>query len=271
MLDEYRHSYEECADIIKEWRNKSVTDLCNSYITCDDPNLTEGYLSAIICKYWNVISRSYYAQKFIIASPEDVYEWVLEGILNALNRRPWIDPSNSLYQDEEGPDKAIKVCIYSAKINFFNANNYDKRSIIKHSLSLDELIENTSDDYYLPCFDKSPFIEMYMYEKVRKMFNEYDYFSAFLLDSIVSVDVFSDISHQRFYELSHRKLIKHLRHLSDRYCKIFSDTYGLDFIEVKKAAEFISNLDSNRMNRNIINLLFLLRQDKELVDYIKGQ
>lgn len=273
MLDEYKASYEECANLISNWKTQTITDLANEYVRRNELNdlLSEAYLSAIICRYWNVISKSYYKQLVIIATPEDIYEWMLDGILDALKFHVWLDPNNKLYNDPLGADKAIKVCIGSARINFFNSMNYEKRKINKFIVSLEELQENSSDSFYIPYIDKSSFIDLYVYDKVRKFFIDYDYFSAFLLDSIVSADVFSNLSKNQFYELSVRKLIKHLRNLSDEYCSVFSNLYDIDLEKVKKAAQFIKNLSKDRMKRNIINLLFILKNDKELIDYIKDR
>ena len=274
MLDEYKKSYEECASIIKDWKKLSALELCSKYIDTKDNNsdLSESYLSAIILKYWHIISRTYFSQKVKIATEEDVYNWFIEGILAAVNTHCWTDPKNSLYQDELGPEKAISVCIYSAKLNFFEALNYDKRKIHKFSYSLDELEENSSDGYYFPYHDKTPYMEMYMYKKIRSLFEQYNYFTAFLLDAIVNVDVFSkniDGSGD-VYRLSDRKLIKHLRNIDNRYIQIFSNTYDLDKKEIKQGADFIKNLDSNRMHKNIVNLLFVLKHDKELINYLRS-
>lgn len=274
MLDDYRKSYEECANIIPDWKKLSTIQLCSKYIESKDSNstLVESYLSAIILKSWNIIPRIYYAQKIKIASEEDVYNWFIEGVLAAIDTHCWTDPDNALYGDSRGPEKAISVCIYSAKLNFFEALNYDKRKISKFSYSLEELEENSSDGYYFPYFDKTPFMEMYMYKKVRQLFEEYDYFTAFLLDAIVNVDVFSKNidGSKNVYQLSDRKLIKHLRNIDDRYVEIFCNTYNLDLNEVKQGAEFISNLDSGRMHKNIINILFVLKHDKDLINYLRS-
>lgn len=32
MLDDYKRSYEECANLIKDWKSISSIDLCNNYI-----------------------------------------------------------------------------------------------------------------------------------------------------------------------------------------------------------------------------------------------
>ena len=109
-----------------------------------------------------------------------------------------------------------------------------------------------------------------MYDRVRKLFFDKSYFSAFLLDSIVNADVFSKEEDSKTYQLSYRKLIGHLRHLDESYCRIFSDTYDLDYNEVRECSEFIANLSVDRMKRNIQNLLFILSNDKELIKYIKS-
>ena len=274
MLDEYKKSYEECANIVKDWKKLSPLELCSKYIDAkeNNSNLTESYLSAIILKYWHIISRTYYAQKVKLATEEDVYCWFIEGVLAAVNTHCWTDPKNSLYQDALGHEKAISVCVYSAKLNFFEALNYDKRKVHKFSYSLDELEENSSDGYYFPYHDKTPYMEMYMYKKIRSLFFEYDYFTAFFLDAIVNVDVFSKNidGSGNSYQLSDRKLIKHLRNIDSRYIQIFSNTYDIDKNEVKQGADFIKNLDSNRMHKNIVNLLFVLKHDKELINYLRS-
>ena len=113
-------------------------------------------------------------------------------------------------------------------------------------------------------------MKMYMYQKIRKMFLDYDYFSAFLLDAIVNVEVFSKENNTDFVTLSKRKLIKHLRNIDDRYIKVFSNLYDLDEKDVAEATKFIKNLPPERMIRNIVNLLFLLKHDKELINYIRN-
>ena len=272
MLDEYKKSYEELANFIDDWKKKSSQELCQLYI--DNLNINkykaECYLSALICRYWYIISRTYYAQRVKIASQETVYDWFIEGLYNAVKHHVWTNPNNSLYNDNNAVEKAISVCIYSVKLNYFQSLEYDKRKVGKFSLSLEELQENASDNYYLPYSDKSPYMEMYMQDKVKNLFNNYDYFSAFLLDAIVNSDVFIKEKDDTCYSLSIRKLIKYLRNIDNRYIKIFSNLYNLKEEEVRKASDFIKNLSSDRMIRNINNLLFVLKHDKELITYLKS-
>ncbi|MBO7697142.1 MAG: hypothetical protein J6Y28_04630 [Acholeplasmatales bacterium] len=57
MLDDYKRSYEECANLIKDWKSISSIDLCNNYIKNlnTDSNKAQSYLSAVICRYWYII------------------------------------------------------------------------------------------------------------------------------------------------------------------------------------------------------------------------
>ena len=86
MLDEYKQLYKENADLIKNWRKLSKTELCNKYVEAVNNNDAnqESYLSAVIYSFWYIIRRSYYAQQFKLASEEDVYSWYIDGVLCAL-------------------------------------------------------------------------------------------------------------------------------------------------------------------------------------------
>ena len=271
MLDDYKRNYIECANLVDNWKQLDINTLGQRYLEaleCNDDMYINAYLSAIVLKYWRLIQSSYYSQKVRLASEEDVYEWVLEGILDALEHHVWTDVNNSLYGDENAVDKAINVCIYSSKLNFFKSLDYEKRRINKYSISLDEIQENASDDYFLPYFDKSPYAQIYLSDRIKTLFKGYNYFSAFLLDAIINADVFIN-EKDNAYRLSNRKLIGHLRSIDDNYCKIISDTYDVDFKEVKQAAAFVKNIDTDRMARNIENLLRLFRYDKSFIKYLK--
>lgn len=258
--------------MIPGWKKLSKLELCNKYVESVQNNdgLQDSYLSAIICTFWYIIRRTYYAQQFKLASEDDVYNWFIDGLLCALNEHVWLNPDNKLYNDSSGPEKAISVCIYSAKLNFFEALNCQKRKISKDSLSLDELLENTSDGYYLPYYDSEQYKDSYLYKLVLKFFNSKDYFTAFLLDALVNVDVFSRPAKNEPYQLSNRKLIKHLRTLYNNYCELFSQIYNLSLNDVKTAASYINNLTVDRMSRNITNVLFMLSKDKQLKLYARS-
>jgi len=68
---------------------------------------------------------------------EDTYQWVVDGILYALQHRKWLDPNNKLYTDPDGPDKVINRKIKCIRINHLISENRDKRKVHVNLLSLD--------------------------------------------------------------------------------------------------------------------------------------
>lgn len=86
------------------------------------------YFSAIILNYWNKI-YSLQSNTYLTASLEDTYQWVVDGILYALEHRKWLDPNNKLYTDPDAPDKVINRRIKCARINHLIAQNRVKRKV----------------------------------------------------------------------------------------------------------------------------------------------
>ena len=112
MLTEMKKIYSDQADMIEGWKDKSKTELCNLYIQNEnDEMLRNCYFSAIILNYWNKI-YTLQANTYLTATLEDTYQWVVDGILYALEHRKWLDPNNKLYTDPDAPDKVInrRIC-----------------------------------------------------------------------------------------------------------------------------------------------------------------
>lgn len=93
-----------------------------------DKGKSNSYFSAIVLKYWNKI-YSLYANTYLTATPEDAYNWVIEGIMYALKNRKWKDPNNKLFTDPNGPDKVINRKIKCLRINHLTSQNRYKRKI----------------------------------------------------------------------------------------------------------------------------------------------
>ena len=107
MLDEIKSTYLEQAALIPNWKSMTKTELCNLYIDNENNSyLRDRYLSAIILKYWPKI-YSLYSNTYLTATYDDVYNWVVEGILYALKHRRWLEKDSNIYNDPDGPDKAI--------------------------------------------------------------------------------------------------------------------------------------------------------------------
>lgn len=271
MLDEYKNIYRKQASFIDGWEDISRSELCRKYIeNVDNKDLAESYLSAIIYKFWNVAEHNYFTQSAQkIATPQDCYDWNIEGILYALKKHVWDNPDNELYNDPNGPEKALNVTIYSQKLNFYNSLKTYKRQINSSLYSLEKLQEDASDSYYLPYNEDYNFTDSYMYKKVKEYFDKKLYLEAFVIDAILNHDMFV-LTEDRCEVFNRFKLTKHLHHLDDNFCKYFSKFYKIPIAKVKKATTYIVDVSTDSLNLKINNLFKNILRDKEFYSYIRS-
>ena len=257
MLDGNKKLYSDKADIIKGWKNISKSDLCNLYLAEKEKGseLADCYLSAIVCNFWHNAVHHYYSQQVKEAEETDCYNYLVDGILYALDHHVWLDPSNSLYGDPKGPEKAINVVLSSLKYNIYAYNSRYKRRLRKESLSLDSLQEYS---YSLPnvtdrCNDG--FLENF----VRTAFLRKEYFKAFMVDAIINGEVF--IRYDTGAVFSQKKLRCQLRKLQENnYCKTFSETYNIGVV----------NLPQSKMDSIIRRVFYDLKRSKTFLAYLRG-
>lgn len=177
-----KKAYAEQAQFIPNWKDLTKTELCNLYIDHEDDSfLRDCYFSAIILNYWNKIYKLQ-QDTYLTASLEDTYQWVVDGILYALNHRKWRDPNNKLFSDPDAPDKVINRKIKCIRINYLISQNRTKRKVHVNLLSLDSFddSENFIGEYtYKHNFVRDAIIQ---YCKDKK------YIEAIILDLIAFGD-----------------------------------------------------------------------------------
>lgn len=268
MLDDYKHIFEEKANNINNWKNLSRSELCNLYLEEKDKELANSYLSAIICKFWNVAVHNYYSLNNKEVKDIDCYNNLIDSILYALESKVWLEPNNKLYNDPKGPEKAINVVLSSRKLNIYAYNNMYKRRLNKESLSLEYLKELPTYFGELKTEDKCG--DNFISNKIKYFFNRKEYLKAFVIDAIINCDVF-DIDNNN-YAFSEKKLRKHLRDLIDNnYHIIFSDLYEIPTEKVERAATYIVNTNQEILSANIKKFILSLRQDKIFLRYLKDK
>lgn len=276
MLNEYRQLYEKCADNgLSDWRLLDKNVLCNKYIEHKGTPLENSYLSAIIVKYWGLIESWYSSQQYKFATEEDCYELVIDSILYALNKHTWLNPESSLYGDENGPDKAINVCVKSRKVTFYQLSSKDIRKLNYNSLSLEAISENVNDDFYIEDEnndDKNYSFEAYIEGYIKNKFKNKDYFLSFFIDMIVNIDVFSsDLSEEELtVSFSPRKVTSYFKKMPIEYVESFSLRYGIDKHEVEEQLEIIKGLTYKQISDNIKNGLLKLTYDRDFMRWLKG-
>lgn len=264
MLDEYKQIYIENANLIPNWREMSKSELANLYIENENNDLASSCFSALMCKYWNLIGSYYYKQDVKIASETDCYDWLIEGLTYALEKRVWKDESNVLYDDPKGPEKAMTVCITSTRATFYQYTKHDKRSLNYTLLSLDSLEENSSDGFFLPFFDKYETIHSYIKEQVIESFKKKDYFICFFLDALFNADIVVDKTKSMDYNININRFCNYINEMNDEYLHRFSNEYDIEFDRLKPAFVYIQNMPHYRIHSNINRVLNILKKDDTL-------
>ena len=180
--------------------------------------MSNSYLSAIILKYWNKI-YSLQANTYLTASDEDAYNWLVEGILYALEHRRWLDEDSNIYKDPNGPDKAINRKIKCIRLNHLISENRDKRKIGINILSLDSFED--ADNFIGGELEFSNTTV----EIVSKLLKRKKYFQAVLVDLISNGDGF--IQTDAGIDFSLEELANVIYDLDDNYFEYFKNRYNL--------------------------------------------
>ena len=148
MLEDTYKLYLESAKTIADWNKVSKSELVNKYIEYEtsNPELANDYMAAIICRYWPKIQR-FYRTAYFSSSYEDIYDLLINSIMRAIKARRWLQKDSSIYNDPNGPDKAINRTMICERLNFLIYKNRSKRVSNLNPLSINEL-EDESGDYY---------------------------------------------------------------------------------------------------------------------------
>ena len=176
MLKNYYNNYKQTANIISNWETLTKEDLVNKYCYYDengDSNLSNAYLSAIICKYWymlyeikkNCLSLNYEDEDYLSMLME-----VFIGPYGVFKYKAWLKKDISI-------EKCINRTFYSVqKRHYFKSNLYKMR--VNYNLTLDEM-DNYSKDYI-----------NYKYEDdIKKIINSLlktDVIKGFIINGIIN-------------------------------------------------------------------------------------
>lgn len=267
MLAELQRTYEKTANRINGWKNINKNKLANLCIENEhDPLLYQAYLSALICKYWKCIGIQY-SSSYKSVTIEDCYEWVINAILYSLKHRKWLDPNSNLYNDPNGPDKAINVCIATERRIFYQAANTDVRRINFTLASSDSLFEEYGDCVFPVNFDENlKQVEDPTRHIVNQAFNDKNYFLAFMVDRITSYNVFDKVveNNKTYSVFNEKRLARYMRNMDNCYIKEFSDKFGFNINEVQAAATSCMSLSRIKTKSSITRNMKILSKSKWL-------
>lgn len=269
MLDDYKESYKQSANLIPETLKMDKNELARLCIKNENTPDYNIYLSALLYRYWGLISK-FYAISTNLAEPEDCYSWLIDAIMYALKHRQWENPESNIYNDPKGPDKVINRCMKSSRLIFYQFQNRKKRKKDYQIISIEGLKEDLNADSIdleddNACIDE---FEIDMIYNIAQIFRKKEYFLAFILDCICNESVFETSGEKVVFNIKH--LVKKFKAIDHNYLRIFSEKYDLDLDEVYQAAILAKNIPENKIKLKIEDTLLRLKHSDMIKNIIRG-
>ena len=130
-----------------------ITDLANNYCDAQDRGdeiLRDAYISALMIRYWHMISIMYKKTEQFDIDAGTCLEWLYDSFAKAFKYKSWRDPNKAISKDKKGAEKCFNQCITSTvanKIKYFNQEKRHQESMKTPFFitSLDESIEKNGD------------------------------------------------------------------------------------------------------------------------------
>lgn len=260
MLDEYKELCRVAANSAPGWEDMSKNDLCRAYVKSKGNDvLQNAYLSAILYKYWNLISKYHY-QSANCATPEECYGWLVDSVSCCVNLAAWENPQSSIYNDPNGPDKVINRCMKCARLTYYQFINRKKRKNDFGLLSIDELKELYGDISETADYKQDVDISsIAIHEYIVDMFEKKDYFVAFMIDCILSSNVFDTVADKEhnimLSDFNLRKLCNELKLLDNKYVRVFALKYNLPIEDVRKALTYVKDVPPSSIRKKVLQSL----------------
>lgn len=240
MLEQTRDTYEQIATLyIPNWRNTNKNELVRQAVANRETPSFDGYISAVMLKYWRSMMGYYHKNKLYI-TPEDAHAWLANAVMYAVDHHPWDSQDSSIYQDNNGPDKVINRVLASRRATFYQQLNRYNRKLNAGTVSLDALRSSCYPGHEIRYEDEST---CEFDELIQSYFKVKDYFMAFFIDSIL---------YEKYTVTTRsRPLVSHLKHLDESYCSGFAYRHGLDKNRVKRASTYIKRMDRQVIEEHI--------------------
>lgn len=266
MLEDYKESLRACANLIPDWESKGKNELCREYVLHkDDERLRDAYLSAVLCRYWNLISK-YHFMSSNVASPEECYGWLVDSVLCCLTLTSWENPSSSIYNDPNGPDKVINRCMKCARLTYYQFINRKKRRDNFGLLSIDEMAESFGQTVKEPEDTTSTdrLSEWAIIDYIKDAFGRKDYFTAIMIDCIIHEEVFDTITNETGNSVATfnvRKLARFISEINSTYINDFASRYKLKVEDVEKAVSYFKDVKTSTLRAKAQTVLERLQHD----------
>ena len=287
-LNEIKKTYAYSASaVLGDYLLLSRTELANGYCDADESGnyqLRDAYFAALVLRYWYKIYEWKSNSASLGLPIETFVEWLEDSLLIALKYRAWRIPGNSLYNDPNGPDKAINRSCFSTRGREYQCANKDKRKSNTQTISMESIVDDNGKP--VEYLGSKPAREVDGAKELVEIFlGNNKLLEALIVDGVAYQDSFKTtkvsikqegINSQgqtvmkRYSKetdmFDMRKLVKHLSTIDTNFIRdYFCSTY---FISPEKGEEILSRVSemSNPKWYKCIQKTFLeIKGDKKLL------
>lgn len=305
IFDMYE-SFESCAKTIpgfivgqKEDVPYDITELANAYCKAVDANdeiKKNQYISALMIRYWHMVSVIYEQSKSTRLVVADIVSWLYEAFDKAFTYRSWQDKTKAVSRDPKGAEKVINRCIYSVRNYWYQIFNKDKRKINFMTYSLNDNPErdfhtssgvSNEKDYFdiIPSYDE--FVSCGR-DIVQKYINEDRILEAFIVDAIMYQDCFISntydvdtgkedelgnpiIIERTDYKFSSPMVSKVIKGINASYIQYFASTYEVDEDKVIQTVAELKSYNKAKFGNKLRKAKDYIKEDKEVLDWLCSQ
>lgn len=256
MIQESYNLFLTQAENIEGWRDLDKSELVNKYIEHEnDKNdfYRNSYMAAIICRYWPKIQRFYKATP-IVSTYEEIYDILINSILRAIKARRWLDKDSTIYDDPNGPDKAINRTMMCERLNFLIYKNRSKRVVDIGAMSIEESQEKTGDVYFNLIEDSKLFNDVDRFLLLKNFYDDKMYVLMFVYDTIMNFDCMKD------GEFSSKICTKYLLTMDDGYLGGLASEVDCDLETMKKIYNDYILEKKSTMKYRVENAIYKLRE-----------
>lgn len=301
ILNDLYKSYLVYANNIKNWQNKSKTDLANGFIQAEEENndlLLNSYFAALMCKYWYMIPYLYKQNRCLKLEIEEYVSLIEDSLRKGLSYRRWQDKSFEVSKEKDGAEKVFNRCIWSVIKGQYKFSNFYNNKINYETLSLDELkekvqnknsdcVEINLDQYEIEDFNN------YMNKQNSKnnikdiieyfIYNE-DYIGAVIVDLIAYGECFKtykeknimkDIDTSENIEIKNsviqfepKKIISLLNKLKVENINYYKCNYDLNQEMMKNCLLKINKIPNKKLYEKIDNTLLTIKNNNNLLSIL---
>lgn len=243
-----------------------ITDLANAYVEADkagDKTKQEQYISALMIRYWYLISTLYEKSKTLKIDVEDIVDWIYDSFMKAFKYCSWLDKNKKVSKDPKGAEKCFNQCITSTRQWWFKHYNQDKRKINQELYSLDAPVYSDEDTFLMEIDTQESYDNFNDYEYndiILKLVNTGNVLDAFIVDGILNQDTLG--SNNNF---SKSKLIKHIKSLSPEFIDYFINEYKVSRDIVEAEVNKLNSYKDYRIGVEVSKTLNNLKHNKEIV------